>query len=148
MNFFFFSKTAFENLKIFVNITGLPKGRGELKHGLHVHVNGITETSDDVTKRCGSSGPHFNPTNKTHGDIKAAIRHVGDYGNIISDNNGIILKEFNDSVSTLFGEFNVIGRTIVLHQDEDDLGLTNHPLSKTTGNSGNRIACGVIGILN
>ncbi|MFN9906855.1 MAG: superoxide dismutase family protein [bacterium] len=33
-----------------------------------------------------------------------------------------------------------------IHSGTDDLGLGNHELSKTTGNSGDRIACGVIGL--
>lgn len=84
--------------------------------------------------------------NSTHGDISAAVRHVGDYGNVISDANGNIIANFTDSVSKLYGPMGVIGRTIVLHQLEDDLGLKNDTGSKTTGNAGARLACGVIGI--
>jgi len=40
----------------------------------------------------------------------------------------------------------ILGRSIIIHQDEDDLGLGNHEDSKTTGHSGARIACSVIGI--
>ena len=99
-------------------------------------------------KVCGSTGGHFNPTNKTHGDISAAVRHVGDYGNIQADNNGNIVGTFSDKVSKLYGPMGIIGRTIVLHQLQDDLGLGNNTGSFTTGNAGARIACGVIGILN
>ena len=49
-------------------------------------------------------------------------------------------------MSKLSGKFSVIGRTIVLHKLEDDLGLGNNSESKLTGNSGSRIACGVIGL--
>lgn len=98
-----------------------------------------------VFKVCGSSGPHFNPLNQTHGNISAEVRHVGDYGNVISDNDGNIVTTFTDSVSQLYGPLSVLGRTIVLHQKEDDLGLNPDEGSKTTGNSGARLACGVIG---
>lgn len=128
-----------------VNITGIPNGLGP-KHGLHVHQSAITSTSDLTADICGSAAGHFNPLNKTHGDILAATRHVGDYGNILSSN-GNILYKFNDTVSSLYGFYGVIGRTIVLHQLEDDLGLQNNTGSMTTGNAGARIACGVIGIL-
>ena len=40
----------------------------------------------------------------------------------------------------------ILGRSIIIHQDEDDLGLGGFDDSKTTGHSGSRIACSVIGI--
>jgi superoxide dismutase, Cu-Zn family len=49
---------------------------------------------------------------------------------------------------SLYGFHSVIGRSLVVHTDRDDLGLTDHPLSKTTGNSGGRLACGIIAICN
>ena len=45
------------------------------------------------------------------------------------------------------GERSIIGRAIVVHQGTDDLGLGGSPGSKTTGNAGARVACGVIGIV-
>jgi len=39
-----------------------------------------------------------------------------------------------------------VGRSVVVHKQEDDLGRTEHPDSLTTGNSGARVACGVIGL--
>ena len=46
---------------------------------------------------------------------------------------------------TLFGAYSVLGRSCVLHANVDDLGRGGHELSKTTGNAGGRVACGVIG---
>ena len=83
--------------------------------------------------------------NKMHGDILVDERHAGDYGNVISDNDGNIVVTFSDSVSQLYGLLSVIGRTMMLHQREDDLGLNPDEGSKTTGNAGARLACGVIG---
>ena len=79
---------------------------------------------------------HFNPENYTHGDISATVRHVGDYGNVVSDNNGNIIVTFSDSVSSLYGEYGIMGRTVVLHANVDDLGKGGNSESLITGNSG------------
>lgn len=148
----FAQNTIQDPLQVTVNISGLTSGQGNLKHGLHVHLYSIQSTSSNVTLKCGSAGPHFNPLNQTHGDISAKIRHVGDYGNIVSDNDGNILSTFNDTFSTLYGPLGnfkkgwinkvyylyklilgITGRTIVLHQLQDDLGLGNNTDSLLTG---------------
>ena len=49
---------------------------------------------------------------------------------------------------SMFGPNSIIGRATVLHRDTDDLGQGNNPESTLTGNSGPRIACGVIGTVN
>ena len=40
----------------------------------------------------------------------------------------------------------ILGRSIIIHEDEDDCGMGNFEDSKTTGHSGSRIACSLIGI--
>ena len=45
----------------------------------------------------------------------------------------------------IFSDHMKHSRAIVIHADEDDLGLGNNPNSTLTGNSGKRWACGVIG---
>ena len=92
-----------------------------------------------------TAGPHYNPYNKTHGGPDSQERHVGDLGNVEADSEGNATYELWDHQVTLFGEYSVLGRPCVLHRDEDDLGLGGHELSKTTGNAGPRVACGVIG---
>ena len=54
--------------------------------------------------------------------------------------------DISDSMISLTGENSILGRTVVVHADVDDLGKGGHELSKTTGNAGARSACGVIGI--
>ena len=67
-------------------------------------------------------------------------------GNIVANNQGVATVKLSDTVMSLSGQTSIIGRTVVVHADPDDLGLGGHELSKTTGNAGGRVACGVIGI--
>lgn len=123
-----------------VTVTGEITGLAEGKHGFHVHEFG------DNTNGCISAGPHFNPNKKEHGAPDAEIRHVGDLGNIVADGSGSAKINITDSLISLNGPNSIIGRTVVVHADVDDLGLGGHELSKTTGNAGGRIGCGVIGL--
>lgn len=100
----------------------------------------------DNTNGCTSAGPHFNPHGKDHGGPDAAVRHVGDLGNVTAGADGIAKVNIKDKQISLCGEHNIVGRTLVVHADPDDLGLGGHELSKTTGNAGARLGCGVIGI--
>ena len=93
---------------------------------------------------CNSAGPHYNPFNKTHGAPEDEERHVGDMGNIVAGEDGVSEGTLEDRLIMLSGEYTVIGRSIMVHADEDDLGKGGHELSKTTGNAGARIACGEI----
>ena len=70
---------------------------------------------------------------------------MGDLGNVEANDDGNASYDKEDHLVTLFGKYSVLGRSCVLHAGEDDLGLGGHELSKTTGNSGGRVACGVIG---
>jgi len=117
-------------------ITGLAAGQ----HGFHVHEFG------DNTNGCTSAGGHFNPAGKTHGAPEDEERHVGDLGNVTAGEDGVAKVNITDKLIQLTGEKSIIGRTVVVHADVDDLGKGGHELSKTTGNAGGRLACGVIGI--
>lgn len=122
-----------------MNVSGEITGLAPGKHGFHIHEFG------DNTNGCTSAGPHFNPNKKEHGAPNADIRHVGDLGNVEADANGVAKINITDSLISLNGSNSILGRTVVVHADVDDLGLGGHELSKTTGNAGARLGCGVIG---
>jgi len=61
-----------------------------------------------------SSGPHFNPFGKTHGAPTDEIRHVGDLGNIEADGSSVAKVSITDSVISLTGPLNIVGRTLVV----------------------------------
>ncbi|KAL3186113.1 hypothetical protein MRX96_028237 [Rhipicephalus microplus] len=111
-------------------------------HGFHVHEYG------DLTDGCTSAGSHYNPFGKNHGAPYDQNRHIGDLGNIEADDSGSAVFGLTDGQLQLNGELSIIGRSIVVHQDKDDLGRGNFSDSLTTGHSGSRIACCVIGIAN
>ena len=84
--------------------------------------------------------------NKTHGAPGDDERHVGDLGNIEANDKGVANVVIEDSLISLTGEKSIVGRSLVVHADPDDLGRGGHELSKTTGNAGGRLVCGVIGV--
>eukprot|EP01017_Pseudomicrothorax_dubius_P018588 TRINITY_DN2054_c0_g1_i1.p1 TRINITY_DN2054_c0_g1~~TRINITY_DN2054_c0_g1_i1.p1 ORF type:complete len:194 (+),score=20.62 TRINITY_DN2054_c0_g1_i1:26-607(+) len=112
------------------------------KHGFHIHEFG------DLTQGCVSAGSHYNPFNRKHGGPNDTERHVGDLGNLVTDDKGVAHLSIKDTQIKLFGDTTVVGRSCVVHADEDDLGRGIHPDSTTTGHSGARIACGVIALSN
>lgn len=129
--------TEYENTThIEGKVTGLKPNK---KHGFHIHEYG------DLTDGCTSSCAHFNPDKKKHGGRLSSERHVGDLGNLEADLFGNCEFKFNDSLVRLSGKYNVLGRSFIVHEDEDDLGLGGYPDSHTTGHAGKRLVCGVIG---
>ncbi|CAH0552667.1 unnamed protein product [Brassicogethes aeneus] len=123
-----------------VEVTGEVTGLGKGLHGFHIHEFG------DNTNGCISAGAHFNPHNKEHAGPTDSSRHVGDLGNIEAGDAGVAKVNIVDKMISLDGDHNIIGRTLVVHADPDDLGQGGHELSKSTGNAGARLACGVVGL--
>lgn len=74
------------------------------------------------------------------------MRHAGDLGNIIAGEDGVATVEIKDTQVPLIGENSIIGRSLVVHAKEDDLGKGNNDESLKTGNAGPRLVCGVVGI--
>jgi len=120
-----------------LNIMGLKKNA---LHGFHIHECG------DLSDKCESMCAHFNPYNTAHGGKDSKIRHVGDLGNLKTDSNGCARYRMVDDIIRLRGtKCNIIGRGLIIHADEDDCGKGGFEDSLTTGHSGKRIACAVIG---
>jgi superoxide dismutase, Cu-Zn family len=120
-----------------VKIYNLPEG----EHGMHVHENELTESIMKYKDCCKKLGGHFNPTNEEHGN------HAGDLCFNINSINGEVVKKFNRKTISLYeGKLNIIGRSLVIHKDRDDMGTKNpngvvNEESLITGNAGSRIAC-------
>ena len=129
--------TEYKNhCKIEIDLKGLPPG----KRGFHIHERG------NLSEGCSSLCSHYNPFNKNHGGLNDKNSHVGDLGNIIVDKNGNCKNVIKAKYVKLKGEHSVIGRSIVIHEKEDDCGKGLNEESLKTGNAGKRIACGIIGI--
>jgi Cu-Zn family superoxide dismutase len=116
-------------VRIIADIGGLTPG----KHGFHIHEHGDCSAPDAT-----SAGGHFNPTKKKHGGPDSAERHVGDLGNIEANDQGLAHYDRVDNVISLNGKESIIGKSIIIHSDPDDL------VSDPTGNAGKRLACGEI----
>lgn len=112
-------------------VRGLPPNR-EL--GFHVHDKGDCSAPDAM-----SAGGHFNPQNVPHGNPATPPHHAGDMPNLKADANGVAMVAWEDDVLTVTdGSASVVGRAVIVHRDPDDYK------TQPTGNSGPRLACGVI----
>lgn len=120
-----------QGLRINAEIDNLTPG----KHGFHIHQLG-----DCSCKDATCAGGHYNPFHKDHGGLEDSNRHAGDLGNLTADKSGHASLTVTDRMMKLNGVYSIVGRSVIIHADEDDL------VSQPTGNSGSRIGCGVIGI--
>lgn len=122
-------------VKIVVKVAGLAPG----EHGFHIHAVGKCDTPDFKT-----AGSHFNPTEAHHGvnNAQTPHPHAGDLPNLVVSADGKGSLTTVDANVTL-GEgpnslFHDGGTSLVIHEKADDY------MTDPSGNSGNRIACGII----
>ena len=114
-----------------IGAAGLPHGI----HGIHVHSVGRCDPPGFA-----SAGAHFNPTGAKHGFNNSAGPHRGDMPNVTVSANGV-LQEAVSLPGTSFGTLlDADGAALVVHARADDYS------TDPSGNSGDRIACGVISL--
>lgn len=125
-------KKVQDGVEVTVSVGGMEPGS---EHGFHVHEYGNASSSDG-----SSAGGHYNPEGHDHGLMEKDMRHAGDLGNLKADGDGNANKTFTVNNLTLAGMKNpIVGRAVVIHAMKDDGG-------QPTGNAGDRIGVGVIGI--
>eukprot|EP00347_Sterkiella_histriomuscorum_P009251 403341927 len=123
-----------------VQVSGSISGlSANTEHGFHIHDFG------DIQAGCASFGGHYNPLGQRHGGRTDTVRHVGDFGNIMSDSSGVATFSFVDNRISLISLQTIMGRGCVVHAMQDDLGRGNNAASALNGNSGARLACGIVG---
>jgi Cu-Zn family superoxide dismutase len=123
-----------DSLRVSIEAAGLAPGI----YGAHVHSVG----------RCDppafeSAGPHWNPSSRQHGRDNPRGQHLGDLPNLLVGTDGRGSFEFTIPGASLHGggrrAMDADGAAVVIHARADDYR------SEPSGNSGARIACGVLG---
>jgi Cu-Zn family superoxide dismutase len=118
-----------DKVMVEATVTGLTPGQ----HGFHVHEKGNCTAPDG-----SSAGPHFNPGGSAHGGT-SGTRHGGDLGNLTADASGTARYKVEvTGISLGAGDDSIVGRAVIVHEKADD--YTTQP----AGNSGARLACGLI----
>ena len=117
-----------DDVQVVADVENLKPG----KHGFHIHEKGDCSAPD-----ASSAGAHFNPTHQHHGGPDSVARHAGDFGNITADASGKGHLDWKGKLK-FSGAESIIGKSVIVHEKEDDLK------TDPSGNSGTRIACAVI----
>ena len=127
-------------VRVHVVINGLTGLEGQ--HGIHVHAVGTCEPDQQFS----TAGGHFNPTGAQHGLMNPQGPHGGDLPNLSIDASGAGTLEYTNNIISLSPGPNSIfdedGAAIVIHAGADD------EVSDPAGNSGARVACGVIRLMS
>lgn len=104
-------------------ISGLPKNNKTGFFAMHIHEGGSCGGKDFADTKA-----HFNPESMTHPN------HAGDLPPLLSFSGNAYMTVMTNR----FRVSDIIGRTVVIHSNPDDF------YSQPSGDSGEKIACGVI----
>lgn len=119
-----------DKVQVNAKVAGLTPGG----HGFHIHEKGDCSSGDGM-----STGGHFNPRGKPHAVHTTPDRHTGDMPMLVADASGNAMLVIELDVMAIgSGESDIVGRGLIVHKDPDDFS------TQPTGNSGARVACGVI----
>lgn len=128
---------SFEQGKDSLRVKGRIEGLTPGLHGFHIHEKGDCSAPDGT-----SAGGHFNPATTQHGDPAKPMHHGGDFGNLNANDKGVAeldVKVLLTQINLTDGNpANAVGRSVIVHAAPDDM------VTQPTGNSGARLACGVI----
>ena len=120
-----------EQVMVHAKVEGLKPGQ---EHGFHIHEKGDCSSGDGM-----STGGHFNPGAKPHGPHDSAERHAGDLPALKADAQGRVDVKFHlTGVAIGAGAADIVGKGLIVHAMPDDYK------TQPTGNSGARIACGIV----
>jgi len=115
-------------LLVTIDLMGLAPG----PHGVAVDEHG------SCGDHGGAAGGYFKPAGQDDGPGMGKHSPAGDLGNIVADGNGMAHLQVEDHGLSLDGPDSVVGLTLVVYADQDDLK------SQGPGASGARIGCGMI----
>src|SRR6185369_624340 len=126
-------REAADGVVMEVEVKGLTPGL----HAVHIHAVGKCEGPAFT-----SAGGHFNPLQKKHGFKNPEGVHAGDLPNMLVAKDGSgRFEALTDAITLRPGSLSVVdsdGSAIVIHATSDDY------MTDPAGNSGDRVACGVI----
>ena len=118
-----------DGIRLVGDVTGLAPG----EHGFHVHAVGRCDPPPFET-----AGPHWNPTNRQHGTQNPSGPHAGDLTGLTVGSDGIGHVNALLTGQGMAALMDADGASLVVHEKADDYK------TDPSGNSGARIACGVI----
>ena len=130
-----FGEATFEQEGDKVRVTVFAQGlKPDAEHGFHIHEAGDCSSDDGM-----SAKGHFNPRGKPHGNPSSGERHAGDLPALKAAKDGRArLDVLVEGITVGPGDASIVGRGLIIHADPDDYQ------TQPTGNSGARVACGVI----